>query len=39
LEIVRWEDPKVNGKIKMDVTEIACDVDKLMAVALKRQFP
>jgi hypothetical protein len=35
LEILHWEDPKVNGKMKMDLTEIACDVDKLMAVALK----
>jgi metal-sulfur cluster biosynthetic enzyme len=35
LENVRWEDVKVNGKIKMDHTETACDVDKLMAAAQK----
>jgi len=32
--------PKVNRKIKIDLWEIACDVDELAAVALKLcQFP
>ena len=39
LHIVRWEDLKVNEKMKMDLSKIVCDV-KLMAVALERcQFP
>jgi hypothetical protein len=33
------ERPKVKEKIKMDIRDIACDVDNLMAVAVKlRQF-
>jgi hypothetical protein len=32
--------PKVNRKIKIDLREIACDVDELAAVVFKRcQFP
>jgi hypothetical protein len=32
--------PKVNRKIKIDLREIACDIDELVAVAFKRcQFP
>ena len=32
LENVYWEGLKVNGKIKMDLTQIACHDDRLMAV-------
>ena len=32
--------PTVNRKLKIDLREIACDVDELAAVALKQcQFP
>jgi hypothetical protein len=35
MENVQWEDLKANGKIEMDLRDITCDVDKLIASDLK----
>ena len=39
LENVNWEDIKVNGKTEMDLRDIAYDIDKLIAAALKYYLP
>jgi hypothetical protein len=40
MENIQWEGLSASGEIEMDICDIACDVDRLIAAALKLyQFP